>query len=70
MKDVSENAVWFYAPGSSSTITDYLVWVQPGDYLKRINKGQQLTMRFQITNYPGCFLPLRGEHGTIVEVRS
>jgi hypothetical protein len=60
------NKLWLNDPGSHSLGSDFDVEMVPGTDLLQFDKGQRVTVRFQIRSYMGCILPLRGDDGTIV----
>jgi len=64
--DVRSGALWLKTIGSRSIGSDFDVDMSPEVDLFQFNKGQRVTVKFQIKNYMGCFLPLRGSNGTIV----
>jgi hypothetical protein len=64
--DVKGNTLWLNTLGSSSIGSDFDVDMTPGTDLLQFDKGDQVTVRFQIKDYMGCILPLRGSNGTIV----
>jgi hypothetical protein len=67
--DVKDGAIWFKAIGSHSIGSDFDVKMAPSVDLMQFDKDQTVTVRFQIKDYMGCILPLRGTDGTIVNNR-
>jgi hypothetical protein len=64
--DVKGNELWLKTPGSKSISSDFDVDMVAGTDLLQFDKGQMVKVRFQITDYMGCIMPLRGTSGTIV----
>jgi hypothetical protein len=64
--DVKGQQLWLKTPGSSSIGSDFDVDMDSGIDLLQFDKGQTVKVRFQITDYMGCILPLRGTNGTLV----
>jgi hypothetical protein len=66
VEDVKGQQLWLKTPGSSSIGSDFDVDMDAGIDLLQFDKGETVTVRFRITDYMGCILPLRGTNGTLV----
>ena len=64
--DVRSGQLWLNTPGSHSLGSDFDVEMAPEVDLMQFDKGQIVTVQFEIKDYMGCVLPLRGVNGAIV----
>jgi hypothetical protein len=64
--DVKGHSLWLNDIGSHSIGSDFDVEMVPSVDLLQFDKEQKVTVRFQIKDYMGCILPLKGINGTII----
>jgi hypothetical protein len=63
--DVRGGKLWLNTPGSHSVGSDFDVEMASSVDLMQFDKGQTVTVQFEIKDYMGCFMPLLGINGTL-----
>lgn len=63
--DVRGGKLWLQTPGSRSIGSDFDVEMDSGVDLMQFDKGQTVTVQFEIKDYMGCFMPLMGVNGSL-----
>ncbi|MDE5446463.1 hypothetical protein GWG65_34905 [Bradyrhizobium sp. CSA207] len=63
--DVKNGKLWLQTPGSRSIGSDFDVEMDSSVDLMQFDKGQTVTVQFEIKDYMGCFMPLFGKNGTL-----
>ena len=64
--DVKSGKLWIKTAGSRSITSDFDVKMAPSVDLLQFDKGKRVTVQFEIEDYMGCFMPLRGNNGIVV----
>jgi hypothetical protein len=65
--DVRGSRLELQAMYSNSIGSDFDVDMAPSTDLTPFAKGDRVTVQFNIDNYMGCFMPLRGSHGLVIK---